>query len=232
MIKYEQLPSEFKTEAVKKYYNRLINKRGQLLAKRCFDLLLSIILLLLLSPLFLVLSIWIKLDSSGPVFYKQERLTQYGKRFNIYKFRTMIVDADKVGSLVTLGNDSRVTKVGQFIRNYRLDEIPQVINVLLGDMSFVGVRPEVEQYTSEYTEEMMATLLLPAGITSPASIAYKDEAKVISEWMDKGLSSDQAYLSKVLPEKMAYNFKYLEEFSFFNDIKIMFQTAFKVFRFR
>lgn len=230
MMKYDRLPSEFKTEIVKKYYEQLSNKRGQLVAKRCFDFSLSILLLLLLLPLFLLLSIWIKLDSKGPVFYKQERLTQYGKRFKIFKFRTMIEGADKVGSLVTLGNDSRITKVGQFIRDCRLDEIPQLINVFLGDMSFVGVRPEVEKYTSKYTEEMMATLLLPAGITSPASIAYKDEADVISEWMARGLNSDQAYLEKVLPEKMAYNLKYLEEFSFFNDLKIMVHTAVKVFR--
>lgn len=230
MIQYEKLPLEFKTEAVKKYYDHLFNKRGQLIVKRGFDFLISVILLLLLSPLFIILSIWIKLDSKGPVFYKQERLTQYGKRFKIYKFRTMVVNADKIGSLVTLGNDNRITKVGQFIRNYRLDELPQLINVLLGEMSFVGVRPEVEKYTSQYTEEMMVTLLLPAGITSPASITYKDEAKVLSEWMSKGLSLEQAYLVKILPEKMGYNFKYLEEFSFFNDIKIMLQTAFKVLR--
>lgn len=230
MIQYNQLPPEFKSEVVKKYYDHLVKKRGQLVAKRCFDLIFSIVLLLLLSPLFLILSIWIKLDSKGPVFYRQERLTQYGKRFKIFKFRTMVADADKVGGLVTLGNDSRITKVGQFIRDYRLDEIPQLINVLLGDMSFVGVRPEVEKYTSEYTTEMKATLLLPAGITSPASIVYKDEAEVISEWMVRGLSSDQAYLEKVLPEKMIYNLKYLEEFSFFNDLKIMVQTAVKVFK--
>lgn len=230
MIKYDNLKPEFQTEAVKSYYDTLAQKKGQLFAKRCFDFLLSIFLLIVLSPLFLFLSIWIKLDSKGPVFYRQQRLTQYGRPFQILKFRTMIVGADQVGSLVTLGNDNRITKVGQFIRGYRLDEIPQLINVLVGDMSFVGVRPEVEKYTSQYTDEMLATLLLPAGITSPASIAYKDEAEVISEWMAKGLSSDEAYLKKVLPDKMVYNLNYIKEFSFLNDIKIIVETVCKVIR--
>lgn len=228
--KYEELPSQFKNDYVKSVYESLLKKRSQLVVKRLFDIILSVVLLLLLSPVFFLLAIWIKIDSKGPVFYRQERLTQYGRHFKIFKFRTMVVNADKQGSLVTLDNDSRITRVGQFIRDYRLDELPQLLNVLKGEMSFVGVRPEVEKYTSKYTNEMQASLLLPAGITSPASIVYKDEAEVLSEWMHKGLSSDEAYLNKVLPEKMIFNLKYLEDFSFINDMKIMIQTVSKVFR--
>ena len=177
--KYSDLPKEFQNKKVRKYYEMLRKKRLYLVFKRLFDIIGALILLIILSPVFLVLAIMIKLDSKGPVFYRQERITKYGKKFRIFKFRTMVVDADKKGSLVTTNNDNRITKVGYKIRNSRLDEIPQLINVLLGDMSFVGTRPEVKKYVDLYTNEMYATLLLPAGITSKASINYKDEAKII-----------------------------------------------------
>lgn len=186
---------------------------------------LSLILLVVLSPVFVVLAVAIKLDSKGPVFYRQVRITTYGKPFRIFKFRTMVQNADKIGTQVTGGNDSRVTKVGKAIRKYRLDEISQLIDVLRGKMTFVGVRPEVPKYVKTYTPEMMATLLLPAGITSKASIFYKDEGKLL----DSAEDIDKTYIETILPDKMYYNLKSLEEFSFFEDIKVMFMTLFAVF---
>ena len=187
------------------------------------DVLLSLLLLILLSPLFLILAIAIKIDSKGPVFYRQERVTQYGKRFRIFKFRSMVVNADK-GSLVTVDNDSRITKVGKFIRKCRLDEICQLIDVFRGTMTFVGTRPEVPKYVSRYTPEMTATLLLPAGVTSLASIYYKDEAELLNSAED----TDKVYVEKILPAKMYYNLKAIEKFGFWRDIKTMFMTVFAV----
>lgn len=206
----------------------LASKTVDLACKYVFDRVMALILIILFSPLLLFFAIWIKLDSSGPVFYRQERITQHGRKFRIYKFRTMVADADKKGSLVTVGNDSRITRVGSLIRKYRLDEIPQLLNVLAGDMSFVGVRPEVEKYTNCYTDEMNATLLLPAGITSPASIAYKDEDRLMEKYMALGMTADEAYVQKVLPAKMVYNLDYIRTFSFWNDLRIMVQTVVKV----
>ena len=176
---FDKLPKEFQNKEVRKYYDILKKKRFNLVLKRIFDIVCSVILLILLLPVFLILAIWIKIDSKGPVFYRQERVTKYGKIFRIYKFRTMVTNADKIGSLVTLSNDSRITKVGNKIRKCRLDELPQLINVLKGEMSFVGTRPEVSKYVDKYTKEMMATLLMPAGVTSSASIKYKDDLKSI-----------------------------------------------------
>ena len=178
--KWENLPEEFKNEAVRPYYEYLKKKQISLIFKRIFDIFVSIILLILLSPIFLALAIFIKIDSKGPVFFRQSRVTQYNKEFKIFKFRTMVNDAEKLGAQVTSQNDSRITKVGEKIRKYRLDEISQLINVLIGDMTFVGTRPEVRKYVDAYTDEMMATLLLPAGITSNASIEYKDEDEILS----------------------------------------------------
>ncbi|MBF0786613.1 MULTISPECIES: sugar transferase [unclassified Streptococcus] len=206
----------------------LASKKVDLACKYVFDKVMAIFLIILFSPILLVFAIWIALDSPGAVFYRQERITQYGRKFKIYKFRTMVADADKKGSLVTIGNDSRITRVGAVIRKYRLDEIPQLFNVLAGDMSFVGVRPEVEKYTKEYTDEMKATLLLPAGITSPASIAYKDEDMLMETYIGRGMTADEAYVEKVLPDKMTYNLEYIRSFSFWNDIRIMLQTVIKV----
>lgn len=218
---WDDLPDNMKNESVKKYYDILDKKRGSLCFKRIFDILVAIIMLIILSPIFVVLSIAIKLDSKGPVMFRQVRVTQYGKEFRIFKFRTMVNNADKIGTQVTTKNDVRVTKIGSMIRKCRLDEIPQLLNIISGDMSFVGTRPEVPKYVDRYTEEMMATLILPAGITSEASIEYKDEDKLLLD----AENVDDTYVNKVLPRKMKYNLKAIKRFSFFGEIKTMFRTV-------
>lgn len=230
MKKFESLPAELQNEQVRPYFEALAAKRGQLFLKRAFDILVSAILLLLLSPILLFFAIWIKLDSPGPVFYRQERVTTYGRIFRIFKFRTMKVDADKMGSLVTLKNDDRITRVGHVIRRYRLDELPQLLNILTGDMSLVGTRPEVAKYVAAYTPEMKATLLLPAGVTSTASILFKDEEELIAKFILEGMEVDDIYITKVLPEKMHYNLSYLKNYSFLGDLKLMVRTVLKVFK--
>lgn len=224
MISWEKLPPQMQTEAVKPYYEILQKKQISLIFKRLFDIVVSIIMLLILSPVFLVLAIAIKLDSKGPVFYRQVRVTQYGKEFRIFKFRTMVNNADKIGSQVTVGGDSRITRVGKVIRECRLDEIGQLLNILGGSMTFVGTRPEVPKYVEKYTPEMWATLLLPAGVTSEASIRYKDEAALL----DAAEDVDATYIQDVLPGKMKYNLRSIQEYSFFKDIETMFQTVFAV----
>lgn len=223
IIKWEQLPQELQTEKVKKYYDILIKKQVSLFFKRVFDFVVSLIMLVVLSPIFLILAIAIKVDSPGTVFYRQERVTQYGKRFRIHKFRTMVQNADK-GSQITVNDDQRITHVGKIIRNCRLDEIAQLLDVIAGTLTLVGVRPESPRYVAEYTEEMMATLLLPAGVTSIASIYYKDEAKLLDGVED----TDKVYIEQILPGKMYYNLKGIEEFGFWNDIKVLFMTVFAV----
>ena len=218
---WDDLPDNMKNESVKKYYDILDKKRGSLCFKRIFDILVAIIMLIILSPIFVVLSIAIKLDSKGPVMFRQVRVTQYGKEFRIFKFRTMVNNADKIGTQVTTKNDVRVTKIGSMIRKCRLDEIPQLLNIISGDMSFVGTRPEVPKYVDRYTEEMMATLILPAGITSEASIEYKDEDKLLLD----SENVDDTYVDKVLAGKMKYNLKAIKRFSFFGEIKTMFRTV-------
>ena len=213
-----------RNEAVKYYYNVLSKKKFSLIMKRIFDIVVSVIMLVVLSPVFLILAIAIKIDSPGPVFYRQERVTTYGKRFRIHKFRTMVNDADKIGSLVTVKNDNRVTRVGKFIRKCRLDEVSQLIDVFEGNMTFVGTRPEVVKYVDRYAPVMMATLLLPAGVTSEASILYKDEDKLL----DGAENVDDVYVEKVLPGKMYYNLKSIEYFGFLRDIGTMFKTVFAV----
>lgn len=226
MIKWDNLPNTLKRDAVRPFYDILRKKRFELFLKRLFDIVFSLILIFVLSPVMLILAVWIKLDSVGPVFFKSERITTLGKTFKILKFRTMVTGAEKKGAAVTTQNDSRITKVGAKIRHSRLDEIPQLFNVLKGDMSFVGTRPEAPKYVEKYTDEMMATLLLPAGITSNASLAYRDEDKVLSEFISEGMTVDEAYVQKVLPEKMKYNLEYIEKFSFLSDIKICIKTVF------
>ena len=223
LCKWEQLPSQLQTDAVRPYYEGLRKKQASLLLKRVFDIAASAVLLLLLLPVFLVLAVAIKLDSSGPVFYRQVRVTQYGKQFRIFKFRSMVQNADK-GSLVTVGADSRITRVGKLIRKCRLDEICQLIDVLRGTMTFVGTRPEVPKYVESYTPEMLATLLLPAGVTSLASILYKDEDRLLQDAED----ADRTYTEQVLPGKMHYNLQEIKNFSFFGDIRVMFMTVFAV----
>jgi len=219
--KWEELPDFLRTEEVRPYYDILAKRRASLAVKRCFDVVVSAGMLLVLSPVFAGLAIAIKLDSPGPVFYRQVRVTQYGKEFRIFKFRSMVSDADKKGSLVTVSGDSRITRVGGFIRKCRLDEVCQLIDIFRGTMTFVGTRPEVPKYVAAYTPEMLATLLLPAGVTSEASILYKDEA----ELLDAADDVDAVYIHDVLPGKMKYNLEALKSFSFASDLKTMLRTV-------
>ena len=191
--KWEDLPEFMRVDEVKPYYLILEKKSFSLALKRVFDIITSIILILLFSPIMLMVSLLIKLDSPGPIIYKQVRITQYGRSFKVYKFRTMVNGADKMGTHVTTQNDNRITRVGRKIRDCRLDEFPQLFNVLKGDMSFVGTRPEAVKYFESYTDKMKATLLLPAGITSMASIMFKDEAAILSN----ETNVDKVYVEKV-----------------------------------
>ena len=228
---WNSLPESMRKEEVKKYYRELSKKRLALAAKRFLDVFLAFLLTVLLSPVMLILAVCIKLDSKGPVFYRQERITQYGRSYRIFKFRTMVADADKKGPLVTRGGDSRITTMGRKLRRCRLDELPQLFNVLMGDMSFVGTRPEVQKYVDSYTPEMMATLLLPAGITSRTSIAYKDEEEEIDRYKkETGKDTEEIYIRYILPEKMKYNLEYIRTFSVFKDLKIMVDTVLAVIR--
>ncbi len=223
IVDWEQLPLEFQTEEVRKYYDILKKKKISLFFKRVLDIVVSVLALVVLSPVYLVLAVAIKIDSQGPVFYRQERVTQYGKLFRIHKFRTMVQNADN-GSQITVNNDSRITRVGKVIRDCRLDEIAQLIDVIQGTLTLCGVRPETPKYVAEYTDEMMATLLLPAGVTNLATIYYKDEAKLLDGVED----IDKVYIEKILPAKMYYNLREIERFNFWEDIKVMFMTVFAV----
>lgn len=222
--KWEELPEFMRTEEVRPYYDVLKKKRGSLLLKRMMDLVGGLILLIILAIPMAIIAVMIKLDSEGPVFYRQERITTYGKHFKIHKFRTMVSNADKIGTAVTVGNDSRITKIGAKLRGCRLDELPQVLDLISGNMSFVGTRPEAVKYVEKYKPEYMATLLLPAGITSEASIRYKDEAELLEAADDV----DRVYVGEVLPGKMKYNLQSIMEFSFLGETKTMFRTVFAV----
>lgn len=223
--RWENIPEDMQKPEIKEYYDILKRHQAGLRGKRIFDIIVGSVLLLIVSPVLIIIALLIKIDSPGTIFYRQERVTAYGKKFRIHKFRTMVNNADRIGTSVTLNKDKRVTKVGRILRKYRLDELPQLIDIVLGDMSFVGARPEVEKYVKEYTPEMKATLLLPAGVTSEASIRYKDEAGLLEE----AENVDKVYIEEILPEKMKYNLKSLREFSFFNEIKVMVQTVFAVY---
>ena len=224
--KWEDLPKKMQTEAVRPYYEYLNKRRGSLLLKRTFDIVVSTVLLILISPILLILAVMIATDSKGGIFYRQERVTQYGRVFRIFKFRTMVAGADKIGTQVTVQNDSRITKIGEKLRKYRLDELPQSLNILLGDMTLVGTRPESTHYVKFYTPEMYATLLLPAGVTSEASIKYKDEAELLRDVEDV----DKVYIEKVLPEKMRYNLESIKTFNVLMDIGTMFRTIYAVLK--
>ena len=217
--KWEDLPIRMQTPEVKRYYDILKRKKAQLIVKRIADVLLSGLLLVLLSPVFAVTALAIKLDSEGPVFYRQVRVTQYAELFSIFKFRSMVTDADK-GIKLTVNNDSRITRVGGVIRKLKIDELSQLIDVFRGRMTFVGTRPEVPNYVERYTDEMMATLLLPAGITSLASVYYKDENQLLDESDDP----ERTYFESVLPDKMYYNLKAVEEFSLTEEFKVLAMT--------
>lgn len=222
--KWENLPDCMKNDEVKKYYMRLKEKENSLFIKRLFDIWMSVFLLILLAPVLIVTAVMIKLDSSGPVIFRQTRVTAYNRDFTIYKFRSMVDNAARLGSSVTVSEDSRITRMGHFMRKYRIDELPQLINVLKGDMSFVGTRPEVRKYVDAYTPEMMATLLMPAGITSNASIMYRDEDELLS---DSG-NADKTYIDIILPEKMEYNLRSVKRFSLLSDVITMIRTVLAV----
>lgn len=223
---WNELPEYMRTDEVRPYYDLLQRKKLSLFFKRVFDIVVSLIMIILCSPILLIISILIVKDSKGGVFYRQERVTQYGRVFRIFKFRTMVQNADQIGTQVTVSNDSRITKIGSKLRDCRLDELPQLFNIFLGDMTFVGTRPESVHYVKSYTNEMYATLLLPAGVTSEASIKYKDEADLL----DQADDVDSVYINEVLPEKMKYNLNSIKEFSFFKEIATMFKTVFAVLR--
>lgn len=222
--KWEDLPDNMRLTEVRPYYDILAKKKASLLFKRVFDFVVALLLLIILTIPMAIIAVWIKADSKGPVFYKQERVTTYGKKFRIHKFRTMRDGADKIGTAVTVGNDSRITKVGSKLRRIRLDELPQLFDVIKGDMSFAGTRPEAVRYVEKYKPEYMATLLLPAGITSEASIRYKDESGLL----DAADDVDRVYVEDVLPGKMKYNLESIKNFSFLGEIATMFRTVFAV----
>ena len=213
-----------KNDEVRKYYDVLSRKKGQLTIKRLFDFILSLCMILALSPIMAVLAVWIKTDSKGPVFFRQVRVTQYGRKFKIYKFRTMVENAEQLGSQVTAQNDKRITKVGKKLRKVRLDELPQLFNILAGDMSFVGTRPEVPEYVKRYTKEMRATLLLPAGVTSEASIEFRDEDALMKDVENL----EECYIHRILPLKMKWNLQTIKNFNIIKDLATMMKTIIAV----
>ena len=226
MKKWNELPKVMQNDKVKYYYDILLKHEKELKLKRAFDIICSLSMIIILSPVLIVLSVMIKLDSKGPVLFKQIRVTTYGRKFKIWKFRTMVNNADKLGTQVTTKGDGRITRMGHLLRKVRLDELPQLFNVLKGDMTFVGTRPEVPKYTAHYTEEMMATFLLPAGVTSRTSIEYKDEEKLL----ENAENADEVYINEVLPAKMVYNLREIEKFSFLRDISTMIKTVIAVIK--
>ena len=219
--RWEELSEFMRTPEVRPYWEKLNKNRFQLGLKRAFDLCAGGMVLLVTAIPMGVIAVAIKLDSKGPVFYRQERVTTYGKKFKIHKFRTMVSNADKIGTAVTVSNDNRITRVGAKLRNLRLDELPQVFDVINGDMSFVGTRPEVTKYVKKYKPEFYATLLMPAGITSEASIRYKDEYSLLSAADDV----DKVYIEEVLPAKMKWNLESVRRFRFLREILTMFRTV-------
>ena len=222
---YQELPENMKNNEIKEYWGLLKTKRFSLALKRIFDIIVSLLILIVLSPFFLLLALAVKLDSKGPVFYRQVRVGRYNQDFKIFKFRTMVQDADRVGPPLTVGDDPRVTRVGHFIRKLRLDEFSQILNVLGGSMSLVGPRPEVRKYVDAYTPEYMATLLIRPGITASSSIAFKDEDKILNS----GGDPERIYVEEILPPKMDLNLKYLQNIGLWNDLKVLLQTVGAVF---
>ena len=225
---WNELPDRMRTREVRKYYNIIAQRRGWFRAKRVFDVIVSLIMLVFLAIPMAVIAAMIKLDSKGPVFFRQERVTQYGRIFKIYKFRTMVNNASCIGSQVTVAGDARITKVGKFLRKFRLDEFPQLFNIIAGDMTLVGTRPEVPKYVKHYTPEMYATLLLPAGVTSLASIEFKDEDEILERYTSKGRETNEVYVKEVLPLKMEYNLKAITSFNFIKELGTMISTVVKV----
>lgn len=220
MPRWEDLPADIRTDAVRPYYDVLVGRPRQLRLKRLLDLVGASALALALGWLFIVLAVVIKLDSPGPVFFRQRRVTRFGREFRIFKFRTMTHQPCGTGALISTGDDPRVTRAGRFMRRYRLDEIPQLIDVLRGTMTFVGTRPEVPEYVRRYSPEMRATLLLPAGVTSTASIRFKNEAQMLAAVSDV----DSTYVHRILPVKMRFNLEDIREFSVRRDLRIALDT--------
>lgn len=221
---WNQLPDKMRTDAVRPYYDVLKKRQGSLILKRIFDFLVSLILLLIIWPILIIIAIAVRLDSPGPAFFRQVRVTTYGRKFRMWKYRTMVANAEKVGPSVTTSNDMRVTRIGKILRGVRLDELPQLINILVGDMSFVGTRPEVVKYVEAYKPEYCATLLLPAGVTSEASIRYKDEYSLL----EKAEDADKVYIEEILPAKMVWNLESIERFRFLREILTMIRTVLAV----
>lgn len=191
------------------------------LGKRLFDLLIAVPALVLLAPLFAGLMLWIKLDSRGPVFFRQARVGRRGRLFRIFKFRTMVVDAEQQGAQLTVGQDRRITRCGHFLRQYRLDELPQFINVLKGEMSLVGPRPEVPRYVTCYAEHEHAVLELTPGMTGPASLAFLAESELLAQHSDP----EQFYLAEILPAKIRADLAYAQRATWLSDLGILVQTG-------
>jgi lipopolysaccharide/colanic/teichoic acid biosynthesis glycosyltransferase len=217
---WNELPEKMRTREVRRYYNILVRQTGWFKVKRMMDVTVSSVMLVFLAIPMAVIAVLIKLDSEGPVFFRQERVTQYGRIFKIYKFRTMVENAQQLGTQVTVAEDARITRVGKVLRRYRMDEFPQLFNILAGDMTLVGTRPEVIKYVKCYTPEMYATLLLPAGLTSRTSIAYKDEDKLLTDAKD----ADKTYVEEILPVKMKYNLESLRRFGVMEDATVLWNT--------
>ena len=218
--RWDRLPEFMQIDEVRPYWESLDRKKKQIAIKRIADIVLAGGLIVPMSVPMAIISLLIKMDSDGPVFFRQERVTAYGKRFRIHKFRTMTADAEESGSSVTSGSDERITAIGAVLRKYKLDEIPQVLDVLRGDMSFVGTRPEVVRYVEKYELEYYATLLMPAGITSDASIRYMDEDVLL----DSSDDVERCYIDKILPEKMRINLRSLSDFSLAADARTLLAT--------
>lgn len=214
---YEYLPNQMQTQMVKVYYDLLSKKKKTLVIKRIIDIVLCGIITIISSPFLIIFALLIKLTSKGPVVFKQQRVGKDMKMFNIYKFRTMEKEASKKGGEITTNNDSRITTFGKFLRKINMDEMPQLFNVLKGDMSIIGTRPEVLSYVNEYSQEMFATLLLPPGMLSLASVFYKDENAMLKDVSDV----HKVYVEKILPDKMQYNLQYLKTISIKEDFKLI-----------
>lgn len=223
ILSIEKLDKRLINSSVLEYRKELLKKKNMLIIKRIVDIVFSLLGILMTMPIAIIISIFIKIDSKGPILYKQERITRNLEKFRIYKFRTMYINSDSNNQLITTKNDSRVTKIGKILRKLKIDELPQLVNVLFGDMTFVGTRPEVEKYVNEYSDEMLATLLLPAGITSFASVMFRNENDMLNfENLDK------SYLNDILPIKMKFNLEYLRKISIFTDTVILFRTVINV----
>lgn len=224
--KWDDLPDFMRTEEVRPYYDILNKKRASLVFKRIFDFAAAAVLLVILMPVFALISVVVVLDSPGGVFFVKQRVSRYGKKFNIIKFRTMVKNNENPGNALTVKDDCRITRSGKFLRRTRLDELPQLVNIIMGDMSFCGTRPEDPKYVEKYTPEMYATLLLPAGVTSKTSIMFKDEEKLLCS----SQNVDEVYINEILPEKMKYNLASIKEFGFFKEIGVMINTVRAVVR--